>query len=503
MPEKSYVTSLPDKTGAFMLASKIIARHGGNIVRASYNKAVDLHTLFIDVEATEEGLVKITRELEQVGYLNENIPEVRVVVAMVRMPDVAGAALPVLKILDRYDISISYINTNTDDSGYQSFKMGLLIEKPDLIKLVLDEVGEIYPIDILDYDDHGTNLDNAIFYIRLANDMKKLLGLSREQTVEFLSESNRIFQSLQDTGEKPDKVFDYIKRFATFVSRYRGEGYKADIEKFPISDRITLYNIQPPCGSNTYVLESPSELLLVDTGYTLYGDELTHVLETLFPGFSERAGRIYVTHADMDHCGLLERFRQMPVFVNRKSAENLKRQRLGLPDFREDRPLGMGYSKLSRIITGYVPASEERLSYIDDESTPENHEELILLGSFSMEDMEFEVMEGSGGHLDGEMIFVCRRFGVVFTGDNLVNISGFSAERAEFNALAPYLLRSVNKDSRKATHMRHRIIEMVEKIEAENKKPCLICGGHGPVSVLSSGKLKRPSQLNLTSEQPL
>ncbi|HBE78448.1 MAG TPA: MBL fold hydrolase, partial [Firmicutes bacterium] len=51
MPKKSYITSMPDKTGAFLLASRIIAKHNGNIVRVSYNKAVDLHMLFIDVEA--------------------------------------------------------------------------------------------------------------------------------------------------------------------------------------------------------------------------------------------------------------------------------------------------------------------------------------------------------------------------------------------------------------------------------------------------------------------
>ena len=72
MPRKSYVTSMPDKTGAFLLASKIIAKYSGNIVRVSYNKAVDLHTLFIDVEADDENLGEIATELESVGYLNQS-----------------------------------------------------------------------------------------------------------------------------------------------------------------------------------------------------------------------------------------------------------------------------------------------------------------------------------------------------------------------------------------------------------------------------------------------
>ena len=78
MARKSYITSMPDKTGAFLLASKIIAKHHGNIVRVSYNKAVDLHMLFIDVEASDKDLEQIAEELESIGYLNHKIAETRV-----------------------------------------------------------------------------------------------------------------------------------------------------------------------------------------------------------------------------------------------------------------------------------------------------------------------------------------------------------------------------------------------------------------------------------------
>ena len=49
---------MPDKAGAFLKASEVISFYGGNIVRVSYNKAVDLHTLFIDVSANQEQLEK-------------------------------------------------------------------------------------------------------------------------------------------------------------------------------------------------------------------------------------------------------------------------------------------------------------------------------------------------------------------------------------------------------------------------------------------------------------
>ncbi|HEY5583231.1 MAG TPA: MBL fold metallo-hydrolase [Ruminiclostridium sp.] len=488
MPSKTYITSMPNKTGAFMLASKIIARHNGNIVRVSYNKAVDLHTLFIDVEATDEDLSEIAEELGNVGYLNNKISEIRVIVVNIKIPDVPGAVLPILRILDRYGINISYMNSSTNNSEYQNFKMGLLIENPKIIKMLLDDITEVYQIDITDYDDSEKNLDNTIFYIRLANEMQKLLQLRTEITMEFISESNRIMQKLQDKGENPDKVFGYIRRFAYFIGQHQGSDFKADIEKVKISDSVTLYSIEPPCGSNTYVLDTDGELVLIDTGYSIYSNEMFDIFNKLFHNWEKRIKRVYITHADIDHCGLLSKLEGAKICLNKKSADNLNRQYMGIPDYREHDDIGLGYSKLSRIISGYVPPSADRFDILDD-GTPEEHLDLLYIGNFTVADLEFEVLEGSGGHVQGEMVFVCKKYGVAFTGDILVNISGFTPERAEFNSLAPYLMRSVNIDSEKATEMRTKITRLVEEVGNSNQKPCIICGGHGPVSVINNGKI--------------
>jgi hypothetical protein len=50
-------------------------------------------------------------------------------------------------------------------------------------------------------------------------------------------------------------------------------------------------------------------------------------------------------------------------------------------------------------------------------------------------------------------------------------------------------MKSVNIDSQKATEMRNKIISMAQDISCQNNKPCIICGGHGPISVISCGKL--------------
>ena len=488
MPRKTFVTSMPDKSGTFLHASRIIAGHNGNIVRVSYNKAVDLHMLFIDVQAPADKLIRIEEDLSAVGYINKKITETRVIEVSVRIPDKSGAILPVLEILNSYDINISYMNSFAEKKPYQDFKFGLLIENPRMIKTLLDDISKVYPVDIIECESSEENLDNTVFYIRLANKMQELLGLSTEKTMQFISESNRILQVLQSEGEDAGKVFDYIRRFAYFVSSYRGENYKTSIQKIILSENVLMYCIQPYCGSNTYLLAAPDELVLVDTGYAIYADELLEVIRRLIPDYDKRTKRAYITHADVDHCGLLYKLDNTEIIVNAKSAENFKRQFEHLPDFREQTELNSGYSKISRIISGYVVPDVSKFTVLD-ENTPEEHNSFIPIGYMTVGDLNFQVLEGSGGHLNGEMIYVCREAGIVLTGDILVNINGFSKERAEFNSLAPYLMKTVNLNSDKARKMRHQTMAVIQDISMQNKKPCIICGGHGPVSELVEGKL--------------
>ena len=493
MSVKTYVTNLPNRSGAFMRASQAVSLRGGNIVRVSYNKAVDLHTLFLDVDAPLQAQEEILRNLTQMGYIADAIPELRVLVVEIQIPDRPGALMPVLEILARYDVNISYMNSSSGQEPFQRFIMGLLIEKPGLLQRLLEEISGLYPLRIQDYDGSGTSLDNTVFYIRLASEMRDLLSLSGEKTMEFLSEANRILQMHQQKGESPDTVFAYIRRFAAFVSRYRGPGFTADVDVLPLGE-CTLYAIQPPCGSNTYVLHRGDEAVLVDTGYAIYASEMEHIFRTLFPDWQRLRKEIVITHADVDHCGLLALMPGVPVRLTAKSAESLEHQRLGIPDFREASSFCLGYSRLSRLISGYQPPDPAWMRPLDC-GVPADHQDLLEVARLTLCGLEFQVFEGSGGHMHGETVYFCREAGLIFTGDNLVNISGFSAERAEFNALAPYLMGSVNIDSGKATRMREQVTGLIaaadcERTAGKEHGPCVVCGGHGPLSVFREGKLR-------------
>ena len=70
--KRTFITTMPDHIGAFLMASKCLASLGINITRVSYNKAVDSHTLFIDAEGSPEQLDEADRQLTQIGYLQGN-----------------------------------------------------------------------------------------------------------------------------------------------------------------------------------------------------------------------------------------------------------------------------------------------------------------------------------------------------------------------------------------------------------------------------------------------
>ena len=63
--KKTYATSMPNHIGAFLKASQCFATLGINITRVSYDKSIDSHMLFLDVEGTEEQIRQADDELEK------------------------------------------------------------------------------------------------------------------------------------------------------------------------------------------------------------------------------------------------------------------------------------------------------------------------------------------------------------------------------------------------------------------------------------------------------
>lgn len=73
------------------------------------------------------------------------------------------------------------------------------------------------------------------------------------------------------------KTFESISRFAELLSVCRGKQFAPRITEQKISANTKITLIEPPCGSNTAIIESNGEVLFVDCGYALYQEEISSI----------------------------------------------------------------------------------------------------------------------------------------------------------------------------------------------------------------------------------
>ncbi len=465
---KTFITNLPDKAGAFLEASKAIAAYNGNITRVSYNKAVDVHTLFLEVDAEQEKLIKIEQELHDLGYLSSARAQEQVLVLEFILPDVPGAVLEILEILHGLEINICYMNSAERYGEYQNFKMGLFIDNPPVVQTLLEKASRVCKVNILDYNLTEKHLDNTVFYVSFTNKMRNLLNLSQQEANDFLINSNHIMQLLDEKNEQPFKTFEYIGKFADMLHNYQGAYFMPDITSRRVSPKVVLTVIEPMCGSNIFVLDDGERILVIDGGFMNYRYELWEVMQRVFTDFATRKKAMFLTHADIDHCGIVEFFDE--VYVSANTYQSFALEKKGEANFREQNPLHAPYVRLSKIISAYKVPDLQKLIVVgakDDEAT------LSKIGEMNFSDLHFDLYEGNGGHVKGETILKCEEQRLIFTGDNVVNIKGFSKGQRAFNELAPYLMQSVNMNSQEASRLRNLL-------ESETKG-YLICPGHGPI----------------------
>ncbi len=468
--KKTYITTMPNHIGAFLKASECFASLGINITRVSYNKAIDSHTLFIDAEGDEEQLAKADKELSNIGYLPTDRNENSIVLIEFMLRDVPGSVTEVLKLINRYELNISYISSQENGSTHQAFKMGLFVENEDRMKAFLKEAQEICPVRVVDYNHTERVFDNSIFYQTFVSGLMQLSGLPEESRDSLLVNSNLVMQILDENGLSPYKTFESISRFAELLSLSRGKQFLPRITEQKISANTKITLIEPPCGSNTAIIESFGETLFVDCGYALYRDEMLDLIRSILPGFDEMKKRIFITHADVDHTGLLPVFDE--ILASRKTAQCLELEYKGENGFREQNPLHRPYVNICKALTFYKPPVPEKILPLWG-SSDENKELLEQVGSLDLGELHFEVYEGKGGHLPGETVLIDFAHHIAFTGDIYVNIHGMTREQAEYNRYAPVLMTSVDTDPVLCTAERQSVMQRLGAGEWK------IYGSHG------------------------
>lgn len=441
---------LRDQIGSFLQASRMFAERGVNIRRVSYNRVIDPSTCFIEAEGPEPALSAVDADLSSIGVLPGQQQLGQVELLEFTLDNRPGVMIPLLELVQSFGLNITYYDAKTAGPQNRSVRMGLYIERPQDLEAFEEAAGKLCPVRRIPYDKNQHIIDNNLFYLSFAREMTDRLGLDARQEHSILVNSNRIIQFLENTNADPFRPFEYLRQFSLGIYEFRGKAYREATRVTPFTTVAGAHGwcIEPPAGSDTWVLECEDRLLCIDSGYRIYRSELLDLLHELFPDWDQRRKELFLTHADIDHVGACDLFDR--VYAIGHVLDNFRQEHLGRPNAREVEEHARAYNRIGMILSAYESPWLENFVCIG--RRPANSQEPIArcynldgsIATLKIPPFEFEVWEGAGGHVCGETVLIDRAQHVCVSGDIFVNVHGETKQQSRFNSLAPFLMTSVD-----------------------------------------------------------
>ncbi|HQD27573.1 MAG TPA: MBL fold metallo-hydrolase, partial [Methanoculleus thermophilus] len=304
MNKHSFVARMPNEPGALHRAAEIIKSYSGNINRIQYDRRIDPATVFFEVTATPAAYSLIKEDLQAIGYLQESLPALGYLKFSIYLPHEPGALFELLTYITGAGANIAYIDFDDRRPDPGRVTISLNVEETAIVENLLDQLKSRYRLEILEYDTTGEKLDNTVFYVRFAQALRGLIGTAEDEfLLSLLQDINHIVQELNNRGQNPREVFESILRAGRTLRDTRNDGFYADVQRIPLSDDVEVFCFQMPGGGNIFLLRAPDETVMIDTGYGIYHEDAVRMFQHYGLGDLTRLRRIYITHADADHCG--------------------------------------------------------------------------------------------------------------------------------------------------------------------------------------------------------
>lgn len=444
--------------------------------------------------AAPQAYKKILEELERIGYLQTSLQPVAFLKFNVYLPNCPGALFDFLNHTTSSGANITFLDFDDRGQHPERLVVSLNVENANLIDTLLNRLKSKYRLEIVEYDTTGEKLDDTVFYLRLAQKLRYYLGNAEDDfLMKFLHDINHIAQELSNLRKDPVEVFENILKVGDTLNRTSGAGFYVDIQRFRVKDNIELFCFQLPCGGNIYLFDTPEERVMIDTGYGIYQPDVVDMLQHYGLGNLNLLKRIYITHADADHCGAAGYF-SAPSYLSRETLKITRETSRAYGSSNQGCILEEVYTKMINLFSRFTPPSNVIL--FPDISSQDNKIEkrgaFPVISRFRIGELEFETLQGLGGHMHGEVFYLCPEEGLFFPQDAVINFRSLSPERTEYNILADYLMTSVNVDSSLAKEERNALLSLIMELDSElveKGRKCLVCCGHGSVSVMENGKL--------------
>ncbi len=459
---------VPDRPGSLAQLAGALARHGANITFFHYNRSEDTNRVSLEATASSaEACGDISRDLDTLGFLARGeehpVPPLGIVdtgnilrldVTLEHRPGALARFASLLRDHGANVISMDFNDDVSSTTASVSLVTGGVAEIDRLLREMNDKnlpyaihyrgAGQKEADDII-----GLNLVER-FFIRL----RGILGTDDLARLRRVVESSRgmsaaLVRFTREAGKhlEAGEVFGRVLAFASASLSRTGRCFSC--RRLPPLARgpVTLHAFRLPTGGNLFLLQGGAELVMIDGGYGLYFEDVKRMLRA--NGFDPAAiGRIYVTHPDADHAGLaapfVEEFGSRVFFHPRAqgvfSSEN-RAWDSGSP--LED--LNLFFTILVNEFTGFrVPRAW----------TPFGGAEAGREGDFRVIDrfeigrQSYDVLESRGGHAAGQVFFLGREAGMLFTGDFLLSIDSLSRGERDILDLPKFMMTSTNADSR-------------------------------------------------------
>lgn len=489
MEKYAFVARVPDQPGALHKAAEIISRHQGNINRIQFDRRIDPRTVFFEVTSSPESRQAIREGLLELGYLQTALTPLSFLRLSVHVPHTPGALLDFLRCTTSHGANIAMIDFDDRGSNPDLLTVSLNLEERAAVSSLLDQLKSRYRMEVLTYDTSGRHLDDTVFYLRFAQAIRGLVGESEDAfLLRLLGDINHIVQELMNRGQDPRLVFESILRTGETLRETCGAGFYADIQQVRLAPGLNLVCIQPPCGGNVFLLDTPGDCVMIDTGYGSYFQDISTLVRMKVPGALERLSRIVISHADADHCGAGGLY-AVPAIMHSGTRDIIRVSNRAYGSRSQSSILEEVYTTLINLFSRFCPPRDLVLL---PGAKEERRGRFPVLGTLEIGGHRFEILEGMGGHLHGQIYLFSPELGVFFAADTVINFDHLTPERARYNTLAVNLVTSVNVDSDAAREERREILGIVRSTQGPffgERESCLVCGGHGPVSVPSMQSL--------------